>query len=114
MSYEKGCHPIDGERLFVNVVEYETTRPENRFWEAHRNYPVSYTHLKCVMGINFMDYLVSIRIEAAKKLLKGTDLRIYEVARSVGIEDPNYFSKFFKKHTQETPAQYRDRCQEAL
>ena len=27
-SYEKGCHPIDGERLFVNVVEYETTRPE--------------------------------------------------------------------------------------
>ena len=69
---------------------------------------------KSVMGINFMDYLVSIRIEAAKKLLEGTDLRIYEVARSVGIEDPNYFSKFFKKHTQETPAQYRDRCQEAL
>ena len=28
-SYEKGCHPIDGERLFVNVVEYETTRPEH-------------------------------------------------------------------------------------
>lgn len=24
-SYEKGSHPIDGERLFVNVVEYETT-----------------------------------------------------------------------------------------
>ena len=69
---------------------------------------------KSVMGINFMDYLVSIRIEAAKKLLEGTDLRIYEVARSVGIEDPNYFSKFFKKHTQETPAQYRERCQEAL
>ena len=33
-SYEKGSHPIDGERLFVNVVEYETTQPENRFWEA--------------------------------------------------------------------------------
>ena len=38
VSYEKGSHPIDGERLFVNVVEYETTWPENRFWEAHRNY----------------------------------------------------------------------------
>ena len=37
-SYEKGSHAIDGERLFVNVVEYETTRSENRFWEAHRNY----------------------------------------------------------------------------
>ena len=25
-SYEKGSHAIDGERLFVNVVEYETTQ----------------------------------------------------------------------------------------
>lgn len=38
MSYEKGRHEIDGERLFVNVVEYTTTTWENRFWEAHRDY----------------------------------------------------------------------------
>lgn len=38
LSFEKGTHPIDGERLFVNIVEYQTTQPENRFWEAHRNY----------------------------------------------------------------------------
>ena len=25
LSYEKGCHEIDGDRLFVNVVEYTTT-----------------------------------------------------------------------------------------
>ena len=38
LSYDTGCHEIDGDRLFVNVVEYETTTPENRFWEAHREY----------------------------------------------------------------------------
>ena len=38
MSFEKGSHSIDGENLFVNIVEYETTGAENRFWEAHRNY----------------------------------------------------------------------------
>lgn len=38
LSFEKGSHAIDGERLFVNIVEYETTLAENRFWEAHRNY----------------------------------------------------------------------------
>ena len=38
LDYEKGSHPIDGERLFVNIVEYTTTTPENRFWEAHREY----------------------------------------------------------------------------
>lgn len=37
-SYEKGSHEIDGERLFVNIVEYTTTTPEERFWEAHRDY----------------------------------------------------------------------------
>lgn len=38
LSYEKGSHEIDGDNLFVNIVEYETTTPENRFWEAHRQY----------------------------------------------------------------------------
>lgn len=37
-SYEKGSHPIDGDRLYVNIVEYTTTTPEERFWEAHRQY----------------------------------------------------------------------------
>ena len=29
LSYEKGCHEIDGDRLFVNVVEYTTTTTTN-------------------------------------------------------------------------------------
>lgn len=35
---EKGSHQIDGHRLFVNIVEYETVKAEERFWEAHRDY----------------------------------------------------------------------------
>lgn len=38
LTYEKGSYKIDGERLFVNIVEYTTTTAENRFWEAHKNY----------------------------------------------------------------------------
>ena len=37
-SYEKGSHEIDGDRLFVNVVEYTTTTASERFREAHRQY----------------------------------------------------------------------------
>lgn len=36
--YDKGRHEIDGERLFVNIVEYTTTTAEERFWEAHKKY----------------------------------------------------------------------------
>ena len=38
VSYKKGSYKIDGDRLFVNVAEYETTAPDNRFWEAHKEY----------------------------------------------------------------------------
>lgn len=38
LAYEKGGHEIEGDDLFVNIVEYETTDAENRFWEAHRQY----------------------------------------------------------------------------
>ena len=37
-SFEKGSHEIDGERLFVNIVEYTTTAAKEWFWEAHRKY----------------------------------------------------------------------------
>ncbi len=37
-AYDRGCHEIDEKRIFVNIVEYETVKPEDRFWEAHREY----------------------------------------------------------------------------
>lgn len=35
---EKGSYKIEGDDLFVNVVEYATTTPEERFWESHKQY----------------------------------------------------------------------------
>ena len=63
---------------------------------------------KEVSGTTFMDYLVHARIDKAKKLLENTNLKIYEIAEIVGIADPNYFSKYFKKYTNYTPAQYKE------
>lgn len=35
---EKGSYPIDGERFYVNIAEYEPCAREDRFWEAHKKY----------------------------------------------------------------------------
>lgn len=67
---------------------------------------------KEVTHMNFIDYLTSIRIEKAKRLLQNSCMRIYEIAEAVGISDPNYFSKLFKKCTNKTPAQYKDEMQQ--
>lgn len=57
LSYEKGSHEIDGDNLFVNIVEYETTTPENRFWEAHKKYLDLHFMLKGPeqIDVNFID-----------------------------------------------------------
>ena len=36
--FEKGTYTIDGDDVFVNIVEYRTCEKEDRFWEAHKKY----------------------------------------------------------------------------
>ena len=57
LSFEKGSHPIDGDDLFVNIVEYETTNAEDRFWEAHRQYLDLHLMLRGPeqIDVNFID-----------------------------------------------------------
>ena len=46
-----------------------------------------------------VEYITKIRIEKAVRLLKDTDLKVYQVGEKVGIADPHYFSIIFKKNT---------------
>lgn len=58
-------------------------------------------------GVNFVDYLTGLRINAAKELLTDPFLSTAEVANMVGYESPNYFTRVFKKNTGVTPTEYR-------
>lgn len=60
------------------------------------------------LGKNFVEYLNEIRIEKAKELLKDNKYKTYEVAELVGIQDPHYFSKIFKKYVNMTPTEYKE------
>ncbi len=62
---------------------------------------------KSMMGTSVMQYLISYRVERAKKLLEETDHMIYYVAEKVGFRDVRHFSKTFKKCTGYTPMEYR-------
>ncbi|MFM9327600.1 response regulator [Paenibacillus mesotrionivorans] len=57
--------------------------------------------------LTFIAYLQHIRMEAAKELLRTTDLRALEIAEKVGYAEPNYFSFSFKKHVGMSPKEYR-------
>ncbi len=57
-----------------------------------------------------MKYLNMMRINKAKELIEVTPLKFSEIAYLVGINDPYYFSKLFKKYTGLTPTQYTNRA----
>lgn len=48
------------------------------------------------------------KTEKAKELLGNLNLKIYEVAEQIGINDTTYFSHFFKKNAGMTPKEYRE------
>lgn len=59
------------------------------------------------VGVNFVDYLTDIRMNAAKELLTDPLRSTQEVAGMVGYESANYFTRAFKKKTGMTPTEYR-------
>lgn len=58
-----------------------------------------------------IDTIHSMVINKAKIHLRQTRMNISEVAYELGFEYSNYFAKFFKRHTQLTPREYRNRAQ---
>lgn len=57
--------------------------------------------------LTFLQYLMQIRMEAAKELLRSTEMKSFEIAGQVGFAEPNYFSFCFKKHVGVSPKEYR-------
>jgi len=58
-------------------------------------------------GKNFHTYLDMLRIDAAKKMLQDTDMKVYEISAAVGYANTDYFYSKFKKYTGESPLVFR-------
>lgn len=59
------------------------------------------------LGLTFVEYLTSVRVETARNYLAGTKLPIAVIAERIGYDDPGYFARVFKKNVGMTPMQYR-------
>ncbi len=57
-------------------------------------------------GSNFIDYLFQLRMNEAKRLAQS-DKALYQIATIVGVPDPNYFGKCFKKYVGVTFSVYK-------
>ena len=59
-----------------------------------------------------MDWVEISRVNWAKCLLKDSDLSIGEVSVAIGVDDPSYFTRFFRKSTGMTPSEFRKQMEQ--
>ncbi|AOZ91784.1 AraC family transcriptional regulator [Paenibacillus crassostreae] len=115
---EPYCRGIDGsERLYTDRLAERVKEELERDYTAdfslescaERFGVSSYTlsrSFKQAHGKNFVDYVMELRLERGCELLCTTDLKVNEIAESVGYH-PSYFIRLFRKQKGMTPGQYR-------
>ncbi|MDF2614554.1 MAG: two component transcriptional regulator, AraC family [Clostridia bacterium] len=59
------------------------------------------------LGESVIEYITRKRIEKSIELFNTTNLKAYEVAEQVGINDPHYFGVCFKKYTGKTIKEFK-------
>ncbi|WP_135553470.1 response regulator [Paenibacillus cymbidii] len=104
-------------------VTDDVVRKLNAYIEANLHKDVSLTQLsevaflapaylsrlyKMKTGVSITDYITTLRIQIAKRLLTESQLQIREVGAAIGYDTPSYFSRFFRRETDMTPQEYRD------
>ncbi|RAV18974.1 helix-turn-helix domain-containing protein [Paenibacillus contaminans] len=62
---------------------------------------------KETFGVKFVDFLIELRMEHAKRLLKETNVPVQEIAEQVGYASSVSFIRIFKKSTGLSPGDYR-------
>ncbi|MBR3943337.1 MAG: helix-turn-helix transcriptional regulator [Clostridia bacterium] len=85
----------------ICIEEYARSRAMSKSWFIHC--------FKKIMKITPMQYIVSLRLSAAKNFLERTDKNVTEISYAVGYDNPLYFSRLFKKHVGLSPLAYKKR-----
>ena len=76
----------------LEAAEYAGLSPSHLSRRFHREY-----------GIGFSAYLTTLRLEAARHLLRNTSLQTGEVAQRCGFNSASYFIRVFAKRWGVTP-----------
>ncbi len=118
-------HMAEAERLFLPSEKYaKITQAVEKMQENFLNsdfrlemlskeFGISYRYFEQLFhrkyGMSPKEYLLSLRLEYAKKLLADSDMRIKDIAVMLGYGDSTHFGKLFTAKTGYTPREYRSK-----
>lgn len=100
-------------KLIKQMIDYmkERTQDNITLRDLAEQFSLSPNYLGLIFkeetGKNFSEYFIQLRMEEACRLLKTTNMKIYEIADRVGYRHLPYFSRQFKEMYGMTPLEYR-------
>ena len=114
------CHSESYQHIVYNIPE--NLRYLVKYMEQHYMQPLTLDYLaefsniskyylcrlfQKYLGLSPKEYLLQLRIEGAKNLLRNTTLPANKIGPMVGIEDENYFYRLFKSKVGMSANQFR-------
>jgi AraC-like DNA-binding protein len=105
---EEKAHPLVGrfmELLFDRTCALDSVSG----YAARLNISSSYLNklVRAQTRHSAMEWVEIARVNWAKSLLRDRSHSIAEVSYAIGIDDPSYFTRFFRKYTKLTPSEFR-------
>ena len=70
---------------------------------------VFFKKLKTLTGLAPIEFIKEMRMKRAVQLIETGEFNMTQISYMVGINDPRYFSKWFKAQVGMTPIEYRDK-----
>lgn len=90
----------------ISNIDSEKLTVENTAKELGMSRPVLYRKIKSMTDVSPQQFLMTIKLQEAARIMKEEGKNISETAYLIGFTDPKYFSQTFKKYFGVTPSQY--------
>lgn len=105
-------HASDNGEIIQSIIEYIQTHYRDvsiAHLSEHFGLSANYisTLIKQKLGIRYNDYITSLRLNQAKKLLLTTNQSVKDITSSCGYYSQSHFTKLFIEHENCTPTEYR-------
>ena len=96
-------------QFFLLLREYSQLRRDVSFYADKMCLTPKYlsTKIKKITGKSVFEWINTSAIIKSKVLLKTNNKSIYQISEELNFPNPSFFSRFFKKHTNMTPNEYR-------
>ena len=105
-------HASDNGEIIQSIIGYIQTHYRDvsiAHLSEHFGLSANYisTLIKQKLGIRYNDYITSLRLNQAKKLLLTTNQSVKDITSSCGYYSQSHFTKLFIEHENCTPTEYR-------